>query len=459
MDIKVSIIITAHNYGKWLPQAIDSALGQNYEALEVVVVNDGSTDDTAEILHNYAHEPRLRVVTTDGIGLAGACNRGIEKSVGEYIVRLDADDWFDENLVLVLANYLDRHPNIGLVFCDYIDTDVYGEIIDYKRRQVINDEIRLLDRSAPAAGAMYRRQCYDTIGGYNEAIRYQEDYDFWIKIVEKFQVRNISLPLMFHRLHGKSMSRNFAARMKTRRWVKKEFLNKFRDPQDKKNVLAVIPARADMLEDKKIVLAPFDGSTLLAKCVNKVQSVYGVDRVVVFTEDLEISESALGMGAEVPYLRSKTSVSSAVPVEQGFTELLQWLKQEEGYQPELIVMVHPLSPFIMCEHISEALDSMEIFGSDSVIAVTEDLSYHWQVGRSGLQPVGYTKRVVKQEKDLTYKESGGFYVLKIENLQNGGKFLGEKIGHIELAPSEALRIKSAYDFWVAEQMVKEPRSW
>jgi glycosyltransferase involved in cell wall biosynthesis len=263
LDIKVSIIITAHNYGKWLPQAIDSALGQNFDSFEVIVVNDGSTDDTPQILENYKNNRRIVIVNTDGIGLSGACNRGIEKSVGNYIVRLDADDWFDPNLVLVLANFLDYNPNIGLVFCDYIDTDVYGEIINYNRRESINDEIRILDRSAPAAGAMYRRHCYETIGGYNEEIRYQEDYDFWLKIVEKFQVRNISLPLMFHRLHGNSMSRNFVARMKTRRYVKKEFLKRFRDQQDKRKVLAIIPARADMINGEKVVLTQFDGSNLL----------------------------------------------------------------------------------------------------------------------------------------------------------------------------------------------------
>ncbi|HDI13154.1 MAG TPA: glycosyltransferase family 2 protein, partial [Hadesarchaea archaeon] len=78
---KVSIIITAHNYGKYLEQCLESALNQNYDDYEVIVVNDGSTDNTAEILRKY--EDRVKVINLPGLGLAAACNRGIAAASGE----------------------------------------------------------------------------------------------------------------------------------------------------------------------------------------------------------------------------------------------------------------------------------------------------------------------------------------------------------------------------------------
>ena len=154
---KVSIIITAHNYGKYLTQSIESALNQNYDNYEVIIIDDGSTDYTKEILKVYEPHPRVKVFNLEGIGLAAASNYGIKNAGGEYIIRLDADDYFDENILLVESNILDKHPEIGQVYPDYYRVNQYGEIIEHVRLPKVHDEIKLLDRSPLAAGAMYRK--------------------------------------------------------------------------------------------------------------------------------------------------------------------------------------------------------------------------------------------------------------------------------------------------------------
>ena len=193
--IKVSVVVTAHNYGMYLCQCIDSVINQRFDNYEIIVVNDGSTDNTEEILKNYQkrYENIIKVFTLDGVGLAKACNAGIRESKGEYIVRLDADDYFDENLLLIESNILDSEPDVHMVYPDYCRVNKHGEIIDYYRLSKVNDEIKLLDRSPLAAGAMYRRSCYNAIGGYNEELKYQEDYDFWVRFIDKFNVYNVNL--------------------------------------------------------------------------------------------------------------------------------------------------------------------------------------------------------------------------------------------------------------------------
>ena len=458
MSCKVSIIITAHNYAKYLPKALDSALNQTYEDFEVIVVNDSSTDDTEAVLASYAGRSRLKVVTAPGVGLAAASNRGIEASSGECIVRLDADDWFDENLALVEATYLDKNPNVGLVFCDYYTVDAHGEIIDRVRRAKLNDEVELLDRPALAAGAMYRRRCYEAIGGYNEALPYQEDYDFWIKFIEKFQVRNVSLPLMYYRQHGNNMSRNWAARMATRRQVKEKFVREHRD-RFQQTVLAMVPARRDHLDGRKLPLLPLGEKSVLERCIKKLLRVEMIDRVIVSTDDPEIAIAAEEAGAEMPYLRGKASTSPSVLFESVLLELLRWLHDNESYDPDIVVICYPHSPFIRSEHITEAIDTLLLYDTDSVIGVIEDLTYHWGAGRTGLMPVGYQKRVVRQDKDLIYKEAGGIYVIKAVPFLAGGELLGKSIGHIELAPHEAVRIQTPYDYWVACRMLEAGEKW
>jgi CMP-N-acetylneuraminic acid synthetase len=456
--VKVSIVITAHNYAKFLPQALDSALGQTYPDLEVVVVNDGSTDDTEQVLSHYKDRDNLKIVTLGGVGLAAASNNGIRAASGEYIVRLDADDWFDESLALVLANYLDRNATIGMVFCDYYTVDVHGEIIDGVKRRPINDEVKLLDRPCLAAGAMYRRQCWEKIGGYNESLRYQEDYDFWIKFIERFTVRNVSLPLMYYRQHGNSMSRNWNARMEARRQVKERFVREHRDHFDQ-NVLAVIPARGDRLNDCKVPLLPFGQTTLLERAIQTLRNIDRIDRVVVSTEDPEIAEVAERAGAEVPFLRRRELSSPSVPFEYVLDDLLQWLSEHENYRPDIFAIHHAHCPFVTSAHVVEAIDTLLLYATDSVIGVVEDLTYHWQSGPEGLAPVGYQKRVVRQEKNLIFKEAGSIYVVRADRFAATRDLLGRRIGHIELAPHESVRIQGPFDYWLAVRMHQQDGDW
>lgn len=451
MTVKVSVIITAHNYGKFLPEALDSVVNQNYNDFEIIVVNDGSTDNTKEVLSHYQEYNHLAVITLEGVGLASACNLGIKQSVGSYIIRLDADDYFDENILLVESVYLDNNPNIGMVFCDYHTVDIHSDIIDTIRRAKLNDEVELLDRPALAAGAMYRRKCYDSIDGYNEKIRYQEDYDFWIKFIEKFQIRNVSLPLMYYRQHGKNMSRNWDSRMHVRRSIKREFVRTNRAPLGEK-VIAIVPARHENMGGECLQLMPFCDSNLLTTCINKLKSIDLISKVVVSTDDQNIADIALSLDVDVPYIRPKSMSSRSVSFEEVLFDLLHYFYNEEDQQMEIAVILNPHSPFIQRDHVCEAIDSMTLYDTDSVIAVVKDLSFHWTSGRHGLMPSGYKKRVLKQDKDIVYKEAGGLYVINVKSFLASQDIFGKSIGHIEMTERETLRIQSPYEYWLARKI-------
>lgn len=447
---KVSIIITAHNYGKYLAQSVDSALGQHYDSFEVIVVNDGSTDNTREILGKYESDPRVKTFHLDGVGLAAASNYGIRMSRGQYIVRLDADDYFDENILLIESNVLDRRPEIGMVYPDYYLVNRYGHIIEHLRLLKVNDEIKLLDRSPLAAGAMYRRSCYDAIGGYNESLRYQEDYDFWVRFIDKFNVYNINLPLMYYRRHGKSMSTNLAPRMDTRRHVK----NSIAKGRGKKpEVLAVVPARAENWGGKTLALMELAGRPTIAYTIEEALKTEGLSRVIVSTDSWEMAELAKGLRAETPFIRPKSLSLSTVPLEDVLRHALSHLVENEGYVPDVIITLQITSPFRKAAHIQEAIDTMMIYDTDSVVSVYRDISFHWKPGMHGLMPVIYKNRLLRKDKDTVYRENGAIYAYRAVNLVRGVD-LGKRVGHIEMLREESIRLLSEHDFWLAEQMIK-----
>ena len=116
---KITVYITAYNYGKYIAKAIQSVFKQTLDDWELIIINDGSTDNTAEVLAQYKKHPKIRIVEQENKGLNVANNIALRLSNGKYIIRLDADDYFDENILLVLSNVLDTKPEIGLVYPDY----------------------------------------------------------------------------------------------------------------------------------------------------------------------------------------------------------------------------------------------------------------------------------------------------------------------------------------------------
>lgn len=453
---KVSVVITAHNYAKFLPQAINSVRAQSFDDWELIVVNDGSTDHTDEVLKPFLDQPRIRVLDLPGLGLAKAANIGIRASIGEYVIRLDADDYFDENILLILSNILDRNANYGMVYPDFYRITRHGAMIDQVRQQKVNDEVKLLDRSALAAGALYRRSCYETLGGYNEELSYQEDYDFWIRFIDKFHVYNVQLPLMYYRQHQLSMSTNRRPRMEARRYVKHKFVTESRDLQQKR-VACVLPIVASSRFKPRLPLLEVGGKPLLSYVIEEAKKIELFDRILVDTEDEEIAEAALSLGVEVPFMRPRELARPDVYTSDVVKHFVRSLREHEGYSPDILLVSSYMYPFISAAHMEEAVDTLMIYKCNSVVSVTTDLKFHWRPGENGLTAINYPTRLLFDERWTMYEERGGIYAIDVANLTTDD-FLGSTISHIEVDEIEGLRMDTEFNLWTARRLLENPDS-
>lgn len=457
---KVSVIVTAHNYAEFLEECLDSALDQTYDDFELVVVDDGSTDETPEILRDYAYEhpETVKVVTLGGEGLPTACNQGIEAADGEYVVRLDADDYFDENILSVEASFLDSNPDVDLVYPDYYTIDRNGEVLNHVRLPKVGEEVKLLDRSPLAAGAMYRRSAWEEIGGYNESLDYQEDYDFWIKFITEFRVHNVNLPLMYYRQHGSSMSTNFAERMNARRDVKRTFVDEKIDPKDTE-VLGVIPARCESRIDPpdgsidNLAVESVGGKPLLAYSVEEGMASEHIDRLIVSTEDESIAEVGRASGAEVPFLRDESLSSPTAQLSEVIDSLLDRLSEAEGYVPDLVAVLPYVSPLRTVAQIDEAIDTKLMFSVDSVISVYESNEFLWRPGKYGLEPL-FEKRLLRRERETTYHENGAIYVTSPETVTRHHDLIGQHVGHVLMQQRNSVHVDSWFDFQVCKRYLE-----
>ena len=450
---KVTVYIPAHNYARFLAAAIQSVLKQTMEDWELIVINDGSTDDTSEILAPYGAHPKIHILEQGNKGLNFTNNIALRIARGEYLMRLDADDFLDENILLVLSHVLDTKPGVGLVYPDYYRVDKGGEIVEIVRRQKIGGEIDLLDLPAHGACTMIRKEVLLEIGGYFEEFDRQDGYGMWLKFIERHQPYNVNLPLFYYRQHGESLSRSRGLLMETRRTIKRrvvEEMNLFRKPK----VLALVPVVVDAEFTPGNPFTRLMGKSLLERTLHQIQEARSIDRVIVSSNDEEVLAHTKRFEGMDAILMPQALAKRTARMEDTTLHVLRTL-EERGYVPDAVCVCCINTPFRRGRHIDEAVDTMTIFGVDSVISITEDLSFFYHHRKNGLTPVnGSLQRTLRLEKKALFKENGAIFLNRADTVL-AGKFLGEKIGHITMLPEESVRIDSEYEFWLAEKIAIE----
>lgn len=176
----VSVVIPCYNAGDLLIEAVESALAQTHLDLEVVVVDDGSTDPRTRQLLAEASWPRTRIIHQENAGPAAARNTAIRHSRGDYILPLDADDKIESTYVEKALAVMVGNPNVGIVYCK---ANKFGAetgpwtLPAYSLRELVIDNVIFVT-------SLFRRSDWELVGGFNQSLRHGvEDYEFWVKIV------------------------------------------------------------------------------------------------------------------------------------------------------------------------------------------------------------------------------------------------------------------------------------
>lgn len=448
---KVTIYIAAHNYGKYLDTAITSVLKQKYRDWELIVINDGSTDNTPFILQKYTAQPLVRIVHQEKKGLTRTNNIALRLSQGDYIMRLDADDYLDESALVVLSNILDTHKDVGLVYPDYYTIDEKGEILDIQRRKKLGREDALFDIPAHGACTMIRKSCLLELGGYDETLPCQDGYDLWIRFIHRFKPYNVNIPLFYYRQHSGSLTHNKHAILSTRHKIKRKFV----DAKFGKNipkVLAIIPARTSTgIADAALRL--LGGRPLIHYTITEALKTKLLDKIVLTSDSAEILDYAEKFPEILTIKRPKGLSMPNSRIEPTVKHAVSFLEKEYKYYPDAIMLLYMHAPLRKYIHIEKAIDTMLIFNVDSVISVCEDINLYYKHTPEGLAPL-VKSRLLRLERDSLFRENGAIYLSRVSCLKNN-TFLGERVGHITMLPEESIKIDSEFNYWLAGKIIKE----
>ncbi len=209
----ITAVIPTFNYGRFVASAVESALAQTYANVEIIVVDDGSTDDTRQRLTPYLD--RIRYIHQENGGLSAARNTAIRAAAGEWIALLDADDaWHPRKLELQMRCLQDQPAAIGLLATDsFSDQRTSWPAVDGMPLAVIHytlEDVVGQSRFGPST-ALIRKSCLEAVGLFDPALRSVEDRDMWIRLAGQCTLAKLPLPLLFYRVHAASLSNKCAA--------------------------------------------------------------------------------------------------------------------------------------------------------------------------------------------------------------------------------------------------------
>jgi glycosyltransferase involved in cell wall biosynthesis len=209
----ISVIIPTYNHSQFLEEAIQSVLAQEYQNLEIIVIDDGSTDGTREILSKY--QGKVICIFQSNKGPSAARNRGIKVARGQYVAFLDSDDVWMPNKLFSQLRGIEEDKSVGVVGCSAFIIDHSGNILKHwvvKKNQSHDQFLRELtirnEFYGGTSGALIRRGCFDRVGLFNENLRFGEDWDMWLRISKRYNIKFENECLVKLRKHNLSKDYN-----------------------------------------------------------------------------------------------------------------------------------------------------------------------------------------------------------------------------------------------------------
>jgi len=207
----VSVIIPVYNQEKYIQECVESVINQDYKKIEIIVVDDGSTDGTADILKSFGDQ--IKYIRQENQGPAASVNTGIKTSKGSLICWFGSDDVYMTNKISEQVDFLLKEPSISIAYSDYIMIDSNGsKLMDVQVPYPPFEQFArslLIRNFINGSTVIMRKECIDAVGDYDETLRADPDGDMWFRMLKHgYRFGHISKPLVKYRWHSSNVSKD-----------------------------------------------------------------------------------------------------------------------------------------------------------------------------------------------------------------------------------------------------------
>ena len=280
----VSVYIISKNHEKFVKQAIQSVIKQTYLNWELYVIDDNSTDKSFEIAKSFKKNKKINLIKfKKNFGLQKIANQILKKAKGKYFIRLDGDDWFDENALLNLVSKIDKNDNTSAVYGSYYYSDEKGKVIGEEKNISFNRNY------LPPHGActLFRTRSLKEVGGYSEKISAQDGWEMWMKLKERYKIISTTTSVFFYRQHSNSLTKKnkvLGERNKIINKISKKLIGDYSPI-----ITAILPVKNNFKNKKNVSMKTYKGKKLIDIAIENVQYSKLVNNVVVTTKDQSIN--------------------------------------------------------------------------------------------------------------------------------------------------------------------------
>lgn len=232
----VSIITPTFNREKYLALAIESVLNQLHDNFELLIIDDGSTDNTRKLVGRYQSDKRIHYFYQNNQGQSVARNTGLREANGKYICFLDSDDLFAPDKLSKQVSFLEHNPSIPITYSDEELIDEEGHVFsthNMKRHSGILYEKLLIDNFVSITTIMVRRECFDEMGMFDETIKVADDYELWLRFSTKYEFHYEPQYFAQYRVMREQISSDKTSRFNSNKRIIESFFLKFPDLIDK----------------------------------------------------------------------------------------------------------------------------------------------------------------------------------------------------------------------------------
>ena len=453
--MKITVYITNYNYGRFIEQAIDSVLNQTEQDFEIIIIDDGSIDNSRAIIDSYRDNPKIKIVLQQNKGLTTSNNVALKLSQGKYIMRLDADDYLVQNALSKLSSVLDKKPNLGMVFGDYYLVDEKNHILEHFQRHDFNNDVELFDQPAHGACTMFRTECLKQLGGYDESISKQDGYELWLRFIEKYEISNISEPMFYYRQHGKNLTSKEEDLLDTRT----EILHKHAliKSESRLKGVAILPIRGTALDSRSLPFAKVGNKTLIDSTIDFILDFSPIDKLILTCPEKNVIDyankkwgdkiSIIHRSEELSYINS--------PLEPVIKHALESVSNLD-LDYDFFMLSSIESPFKKAKIMESGINIMKIFNVDTVVGVRPERDLLLNHNGKGMQFLSKQGQF-RLERNELFKMVPGYLVRDFKSFNKSGKLFGNTIGHVMFDQLSAFRINNDLECEIADFLLKNSK--
>lgn len=443
-----TVYLANYNYAEYLERSIRSVLKQTVTDFELIIIDDGSTDNSHEIIKKFEDIENVFVVFQRNSGLVKTNNVALKLSRGKYIMRLDADDYLEPHALEIMASELESHPDCAIVFPDYYLIDESDNVVGHVRRHDFRNGVSLKDQPAHGACTMIRKDILKRVGGYNEKFDRQDGYDLWLKIIDNYPIRNINLPLFYYRKHDRNLTGNEVQLLRTRAEIK-AFHVKQKNLKPL-STIAVIPVRGNKVDPRSLPLSRLGNKKLIDWTLEAALACKNLSEIIVSTPDAGLKEYVHNHYADKVKVNERPVNQARInaPLEPSLLDIVNddsLLKNP----PDALAVLFIEAPFRTSVYIDKAIHTMQLYDVDVVDGIREEEDIFYFHNGHGLQP-WISNTGLRLERENLFKRAGGVHLIRTDYLKNEHNMLSGRIGHVSLDQKAAFVIRSEMDWQIAQ---------